>query len=357
MQISTRQFKVAPHALMFDPEFYLFDFAIQSKATKFLLVEEAKLRAAPFVDIRFEPIAQASFSMPTNELLALETQHGEKRARSSFIFHHAFVCSTLLARCLDQIDAFFSLKEPWIIRRLADTKRDQRSRIPRAQWRQLFSTYMMLLAKHYESGKSPLIKATNVASNLLPDVLRYLPGHKALYLYSDLEGFLVSVLKKPDETRRKMPNLAKAFVRDQGFAAAFPAYCDIGSLTNLQTCALAWAACLFNFRKVVQKYGGQNVRTLDAKEFLERPEENLAALAAFFGHHCSEAEIDRMTCPDVMRTNSKNPQQEYGKDVRDRETRAILETQSRTIKEVVAWIQPIVEQQRLLEHMKTLRVA
>ena len=75
-------------------------------------------------------------------------------------------------------DAIFSWKEPWIMRRMADAKRDRRQRLPSSQWRRLFSTYMNVLGRSYESGKTPVIKATNVANNLLPDVLKYMPASR-----------------------------------------------------------------------------------------------------------------------------------------------------------------------------------
>lgn len=356
MLIKASQLRVAPRALMFDPEFYLFDFSLRHGITKFLLVDENNLRLAPFVDIRFEPLARGSFLMATLELLALERQHQMQRPPSSFIFHHAFVCSTLLARCLDRIDAFFSLKEPWIMRRLADTKRQHGAGMPRSQWRQLFTTYMLVLCKQYESGKSPVIKATNVANNLLPDVLRYLPGNRALYLFSDLRSFLVSNLKKPQETQQKMPSLARGFIHDDGFAAAHRQYCDIDRLSFLQVCAVTWVACLFNFRKTVEKSRGSQVRTLDANDFLERPQERLGALATFFGHPTTGEEIAAMTSPEVMDTHAKQQKQCYGRDARAREAKLTLSRHAQAIDATLHWVEPLVRQLGVVEYMHSLRL-
>jgi len=68
-----------------------------------------------------------------------------------------------------------------------------------------------------------VIKVTNIANNLVEDVLQHLPGHKILYLYSDLESFLVSNLKKAPETQKKMPALAAAFLADGNFCETLPA--------------------------------------------------------------------------------------------------------------------------------------
>jgi hypothetical protein len=61
MLIKARDFRATPYALMFDPQFYVFDFSLQNRLTKFLVVEEANLSRAPFIDIRFEPISMGYF--------------------------------------------------------------------------------------------------------------------------------------------------------------------------------------------------------------------------------------------------------------------------------------------------------
>lgn len=356
MLIKASDFRITPHALMFDPQIYVFDFVLKNKLTKFLLVDEEHLDLAPFIDIRFEPMAKGHFLLPTFDLFGLEKQHQIERPRSFFIFHHAFVCSTLLARCLNQIDAFFSLKEPWILRRLADTKRAPGSRIPGSQWQQMFTTYMMLLAKNYKTGKSPVIKVTNVANNLLVDVLKYLPGHTSLYLYSDLRSFLISNLKKPEDTKRKMPELANWFINDVDFARRFPHYCEINQLSFLQICALVWVANLYNFRSAVEKHPGQHVRTLDMHVFLKQPEDTLRALSLFFGHQADSSEVARMADPGVLESNAKQQQQKYNRGVREQEAQQVVSSYGNEIDRALAWINPLVKELGLLEYVESLRL-
>lgn len=61
MLIKATEFRITPYALMFDPQIYIYDFAVKSKLTKFLIVEENHLALAPFIDIRFEPMAKGNF--------------------------------------------------------------------------------------------------------------------------------------------------------------------------------------------------------------------------------------------------------------------------------------------------------
>jgi hypothetical protein len=349
MLIKTTDFRITAPALLFDPGYFVFDFALDSGLTRFLVIDENILKLAPFTDIRFEPIAPAQFTLSTKELFALERMHNIRRPQSAFIFHHAFVCSTLLARCLNQIDAFFSLKEPWILRRLADLKRDQGRRIPSNQWRDMFTGYLGLLAKNYETGRTPVIKVTNVANNLMTDVLEYLPGHKILYLYSDLESFLVSNLKKPRDTQEKMPGLAIAFLTDSDFAQRFPVFSNVPKLDFLQVCALIWLVNLYNFQHSIVQSEQSNVRTLEMSDFLADMPANLKNLSHFFGHEASPDEIEQMMDPGVTETDAKHQDKMYGRRSKQLEAAQILAKHGAEIEKTIKWINPLVEKLGILD--------
>lgn len=353
MYVKTNDFQITAAALLFDPEYYVFDFVQENNQTRFLAVEEKNLELAPFIDIRFEPLAQARFSVSTKELQALERMHDIKRPASAFIFHHAFVCSTLLARCLNQIDAFFGLKEPWILRRLADLKRTQNHGLSRNQWRGIFTCHLGLLAKNYRSGKTPVVKVTNVANNLVDDVLRYFPDQKVLYLYSDLESFLVSNLKKPRDTQAKMPGLATAFLSDGNFAQRFPQFSDVRHFSFLKICALIWLVNLYNFKCSVKKFNPTNIKTLEMNSFLSDMKGSLKNLCSFFGHNASELEIETMLDPRVTQTDAKHQQIRYGKIAKQAEAEQILNQYSIEIRQALQWIGPLVNELGVLDYCRT----
>ena len=352
MVIDTRDFKITAQALLFDPQYYLFDFVPDLDRSRFLMVQEHNLAAAPFVDIRFEPLAQGHFSVSTKELFALEKMHNIQRPNPVFIFHHAFVCSTLLARCLNQIDAFFSLKEPWILRRLSDFKRHRGHKLTRRQWREMFSCNLKLLARKYSSGQTPVLKVTNVANNLISDVLNYLPGQKILYLYSDLKSFLVSNLKKPQDTQDKMPGLATSFLADSDFAQRYPQYSQIKRLSFLQVCAVIWLVNLYNFKRSVEKFSTSSVKTLDMNDFLDDMGGSLAHLSNFFGHQATNQEIQQMLDPQVTQTDAKHQNVAYGKAARSAEISQIMGKHGNEIEKVQIWVNPILEQLELLDYCK-----
>jgi len=350
MYLRSGDFDVSIHSLLFQPEFYLFDFNPQAGLTRFLVIREEVLEQVPFVDINVERMAQANFSVSTAELLSLEGQHDIDRPPVNYIFHHSFVCSTLLARCLNQIDAFFSLKEPWILRRMADVKRAAPPK--EAQWRELFQKYNALLSKDFSAGRSTLIKATNVANNLIVDVIKFMPASRILYLWSDLRGFLVSNLKKTAETQQKMPGLYDAFSGDSDFRKRFSQFADVSGTSLLRVCALIWVANLYSLQRVLGKHPDAAVTTLEVDALLTEPLVTLQKTSEFFGHAPSQEELGLMTHRNIMHRNAKDPRQQYGDAIRREEARKIDADNQAEIDAVIEWINPVIADLDLVEFMR-----
>ena len=350
MYLRASDFELSVHSLLFQPEFYLFDFDQRAGLTRFLVIREQMLEQAPFIDIRVERMAQANFRVSTAELMSLEGQHNINRPPVNYIFHHSFVCSTLLARCLNQIDAFFSLKEPWILRRLADTKRARPS--AEAQWREIFQKYNALLSKDFSAGRSTLIKATNVANNLIVDVINFMPASRILYLWSDLRSFLVSNLKKTAETQQKMPQLYNEFASDSDFRKRFSQFANVSGTSLLRVCALIWIANLYSLQCVLGKHPGAAVSTLEMDALLAEPLITLQKTSEFFGHTPSQEELGLMTHKDVMQRNAKDPRQQYGDAIRREEAQKIDAANHAEIDAVIEWINPVIADLGLVEFMR-----
>ena len=350
MYLRGSDFEVGVHSLLFQPEFYLFDFDPRAGLTRFLVMREEILEQAPFIDIRVERMAQASFRVSTDELMSLEGQHAIERPPVNYIFHHSFVCSTLLARCLNQIDAFFSLKEPWILRRLADTKRA--APLAEADWRDKCRQYNALLSKEFSAGRSTLIKATNVANNLVVDVVRLMPASRILYLWSDLRSFLVSNLKKNAETQQKMPRLYKAFASDSDFGKRFSQFADARGASLLRVCALIWVANLYSLQRVVGEHPNAAVSTLEMGALLNEPLVSLQKTSEYFGHTPSQQELGLMTHRDIMQRNAKDPRQQYGNEVRREEAQKIDAANRAEIDAVLDWIDPVIAELGLVDFMR-----
>ena len=341
MHVSASSMKVNINRLMVDPEFYLFDCSKNTEHSEFLIITEQLLELAPFIDSRLAPFARGQFSVSTRELAELVRHSPLPRPAQHFIFHHAFVCSTLLARCLSQSRAFFSLKEPHILRKLADLRRSKHhwsNGEPGSDWGRLLKTHLGLLSKNYSRGDTVIVKATNVANNLMPDILTDAPESKLVYMFCSLEEFLVSNLKKAEDTRQKIPALFHLTAADANFFSAYPAFRTAEERDFLEYCALLWLASNHNFLMQAEAAPPGRVCTLAMNAFLESPREVLSATSRFFGFNANASELDSMTANAVMQRHAKDPNLVYNKGSRERENAAIRLRFGKEISQTALWL-------------------
>lgn len=349
--------KATDGALLADPHYYLFDTIPERGETRFLVTNERELAAATFADIRFEKSATGDTWVNSQELVRLVHDTPTDRPRVCFVFHHAFVCSTLLARSLNEIPPFFSLKEPWILRRLADIKRQHAGTIPPDHWRLIVSAYVDLLAKQYKSGDALVVKATNVANNLLWDVFCFWPERPVLYMHSDVRAFLVTNLKKNRETQQKMPALLMDFTKDSDIRSRFGAIEIPRNRSLLQTCALIWAANIYTLKCAAEKYSPARLRCLDMDTFLQHPKATMRAVSRLFGHEPNEHDMLRMTSKDIMGRNAKDRNLRFDSAAKADEDQRVLAACREEIEAVVGWIEPLVAELELREFLQDRALA
>lgn len=339
-------------ALLADPHYYLYDTIPERGETRFLVTNERELAAATFADIRFEKSATGDVRVNSQALVQLVHETPVDRPETGFVFHHAFVCSTLLARSLNEIPAFFSLKEPWILRRLADIKRQHAGTIPADHWKLIVSAYVDLLAKQYKSGDTLIVKATNVANNLLWDVFCFWPERPVLYMHSDVRAFLVTNLKKNRETQQKMPTLLMDFVKDSDIRSKFGVIDIPDNRSLLQTCALIWAANIYTLKCAAEEYSPAQLKCLDMDTFLEHPKATMRSVSRHFGHDPNEHDMLRMTSKDIMGRNAKDRNVRFDSATKAGEDQRVLDARREEIEAVVEWIDPLVSELGLYEFLR-----
>ena len=338
MLLNAHSMRVSVSRLMFDPEFYPFAWRPAEGCTEFLIVDEDLLHRAPFVDQRIAPHARGHFSIETRQLLELAGQLPP--ARLSFVFHTAFCCSTLLARSLAACDAFFALKEPQLLRCLSDLRHHEGP--PVNDWAPLLKTHLRLLTRPYVTGDHVVVKASNVANNLLPDVLRHLPRSRVVLLYGPLEDFLVSCLKKPGSTQAKIPALLARVAGYGDFLARFPQFADTRHLEFLQQCALLWLVQQHDALQHVRSEP-ERVLPLDFRSLLESPRETLCAVGRFLGHEPDRRDLQMMTGADVMGRHAKDPNLRFDASTRREENAAVQRAHRDAICSARDWLAPALE--------------
>lgn len=258
-------------------------------------------RRAVFIDRRFVELTRHSPPAPLAELPLADVR--SQRGPMHFIFHTAFCCSTLLTRALDIPGVAMGLKEPAVLLSFAQHWANARQ-TPGAL--DAFGVTLDLLSRPLAPGETQIVKPSNVATHLVPEILHLRPDAKALVMWSSLDTFLGAIARRGAGGR--------AFARQvfQGFADAIPldplfSREELLIQTDLQLAAQVWLMQMSFLQSVIRRHGPDRIRALNSNSFLAAPTETLAALAAHFDLALSPEDCRQIATGQVFGEHAKEP--------------------------------------------------
>lgn len=325
--------------LVTQSEYYLNTLDLARGECEFLLLDKAAVRHSNFMDHRLQ--------VGTQEPIRTSLDLIEKRIASipvsthpgpiNYIFHTAFCCSTLISRCLDIQGICSALREPAVFMQMANYKRAGDPCFLDVHRQQaLLDTVLFLLAKSTGPGETTLVKPTNAANNLIVEVLQNKHSHGILLLYSSLGRFLVSIIKKGEEGRAFIRRLFNVIRMDSERSNSLPLD-SLSQLTDLQIAALVWYLQMDAYQKVLDKYTGANIRTLDCDMFLADPLITLTKLCELFDINVNMQILEEIVTGPVLSKYSKNGVRDYDASVRETEHARIVAQYRETIDGIIAW--------------------
>lgn len=330
---------VSPETLATQMEYYLTAVDLERCELEFARLDEAAYRQAAFMDRRVRSVAGES----TRVALAVmeETARTLKAAPScgtvNYILHSAFCCSTLLSRCLDIDGVCSALREPDVLMQMANYKRGNHPySLDAARWQPLIDTVLFILAKSRRSGESRIIKPTNAANNLGVEMIGNPRTHGMLLLYSALEPFLVSIIKKGEEGRAYVRRLFNVIMMDSAHTEALSPR-SLAELTDLQVAAFTWSLQMEQYLSLLGRFPDARLRTLDCEVFLDRPVGVLTKLCELFGIEVPVAVLEAMVAGPIFAKDSKHPSHDYDSAVRKAEYGQVIRDYHTELAGTLAW--------------------
>ena len=308
-----------------DPHWFPVDLHVPDRRFGFLRLDDELIDRAPFLDVRLDaPLADAiqvpAASVPTTA----------PAARIGWLFHTSFCASTLLARALHVPPYHVALKEPFVLRRLADARK--------GGWAidGLLESSLAMLGRPWQPGGAVVIKPTHVALNVAVDLLAATPTSRAVVLTSPLDDFLISNLKKLPESQAKIPILVDRALRATTFGTRLP---PAGLQPPDLVCAagLQWAAQRELVTDVVETVGPGRIRALDADALLADIPGQVWACAQWLQLPVPRDRLRAHTAAIASR-NAKAMWEEYGPDVRAREAEAMAAAHREPLRRARSWL-------------------
>lgn len=258
-------------------------------------------RRAVFVDRRFVERAPQSPPAPLSELPPAAIRGAA--APMHFIFHTAFCCSTLLTRALDIPGVSMGVKEPAVLVSFAQHWANARQ-TPGAL--DAFAITLDLLSRPLTPGETQIVKPSNVATHLIPEILHLRPDAKALVMWSTLDTFLGAIARRGAGGR--------SFARQvfQGFSEAIPlepvfSREELLIQTDLQLAAQVWLMQMAFLNSIIARQGAARMRVLSSDSFLEDPARTLNTLSRHFDLAITPAMSEEIASGPIFREHAKNP--------------------------------------------------
>lgn len=301
-----------------DPTLFLNRIHLSKGVVEFMSADRAAIADETFLNDHAQRKTGIWARRKTAPLKGLLEAFARKKMRApdGFIFHTAMAGSTLLARCLDVPGKCLSIKEPQALGDLINARRlGEAKGITQAQWKALIRFAGCVLAKTAAVDERVVIKVSNKANALAGEIHSAFPEARILLLYSALQPFMISMLKRGQPSWEYCRNLLKALFADAGGADQKTLWNAL-EYTDLQIAPLVWHLQFDNLAAFQAQTSPARVRSLDCEEFFGAPAETLARLAAFFCVPFDRALIEDIIEREVRGRHAKDPNRAFSPEAR-----------------------------------------
>jgi hypothetical protein len=330
---------IAATDIIKDPNWYLHAINLDQPSLLFVKTNQRDLSACSFLDHRFDTSRLPSVTIPLVELLGLSDSLDSAAPR--FVFHTAFCCSTLVARCLDLEQANVSLKEPAVLMELANYQRIGHPVLANpTQARAIYTLVTKLLFRQFGLGQSVLVKPTNTVNNIILAMMATDPRSKALLLHSDLESFLISILKKGEQGRGFVRQLFTILLIDSAEARQLDST-RLLRMTDSQIAAITWHLQLETFFDVFKQYDSSRVRSLHCDRLLDDPRSILNGIIDFFEFKLLDQNFTRLMEHAPLKSNAKTPGQKFDADSRKQDYTNARRQFTDTLEVIIPWAEQL----------------
>jgi hypothetical protein len=184
-------------------------------------------------------------------------------------------------------------------------------------------------------GGKVMVKPSNFANVLISDAARTTRG-KALFLYSDLESFLISVAKSGIPLLKYARRLFSSIAGDSGQPLPWKPH-EIFQMSDLEIAALVWHMQIGEFRRDWPLFEPGRAASLDCDAFLADPMAALVKLDAFFGLGLGAEHMERVANGPLLRQHAKSPGRAYDARRRSEEKVAVRKRLGTDLERVIEW--------------------
>lgn len=312
---------------------------------------EQDIAAASFMDQRILTPAIKGDWAPFAEVI--ERIGHAPRDDAHYIFHIGHVGSTLISRLLGSWRDVLALREPLLLRTLADlwARRDKvDTPWDPAGLPQRTEAVRRLLARTFRPDQRAIVKATSFTSEIAPQLVA--PGAKALFLYLSPQSYMRTILAGDASRQDMVVTLGTRLRRLERRLEPMPF--RAWTLGEGERVALAWTTEMLSLAAAEAAMPSGTVLWLDFDDFLGRPAESLGAVARHFGMAARPEDIAQVAAGPLMRSYSKAPEHKYDAALRRTLQAQAAQEHKAALAAGAAWLDRLAGQHEAVARLRGL---
>jgi hypothetical protein len=297
------------------PELFPHAVNVAADSVSLIRLSESDYARASFLDARVLSRQTIGRTVPWPQLQAA-VEAAQLEENCTFIFHIGHVGSTLLSRLLGAHPQVFALREPAILRTLAQMRADpgaQPRRWSEAEFEQRLADFLKLWSRTFRPEQRATIKATSFVSELTAHILARPSAPKAIFMFVSAETYLASIFGGAN-SRQEARMLAESRLKRLHNRLGEQRW-KLATLSEGEMIAMSWA-CEMTALTAARNSAGDRVMWLNFDSFLNEPAAGLSAAFRHLGIDATQAEVDAILSSPDMRRYSKAPEHAYDAKLR-----------------------------------------
>lgn len=311
------------------PELFPFSLDLATERVELVALQPVDYEKASFLDAR---LAAPPAARPAYAEIA-RVMAGAPEA-CDYIFHIGHVGSTLLSRLLGTHPAVFSLREPEVLRTLAQA--ELAGPWGEAELQARLGSFTALFSRTWAPGQRTLVKATSLVGELASRLLTRGAEAQAILMTVAPESYLATILGGPNSRLELRAAAPARLARLQRRIGEPPARLE--DLSEGEAAAMSWACEMTALLEAGQAHP-QRTSWIDFDRFLDDPRRGLAAALGRLHGRAEPEQVERIAGSAYFERYSKAPEYGYGPDLRRQVLDAARHDHAEEIRRGLAWLE------------------
>jgi hypothetical protein len=303
-------------ALERSPELFPHSYDVGADSIAFVRLSEADYRQASFLDARILSGQSVGRTVSWPQLQAAVAASRLEEG-CHFIFHIGHTGSTLLSRLLGAHPGVLSIREPMILRTLAqlglDTGGGSQEPWPDDAFDARLGLFLKLWSRGFRADQRVVVKATSFVSELAPRILARPCRPRGIFLHVSPETYLATILAGPNSRQETKMLAPSRLVRLQRRIGA--ERWKLSPMSEGEMIAMSWACEMSALASALRAAGGHAV-WLDFDRFLAEPDSALLDAFRHLDIDAGRTDVAKILAGPDLRRYAKATEHPYDPQLR-----------------------------------------